>query len=122
MFEKCVGLNRDFQKIADTEIQNNINEAYVKEEVYNTDEGEKVYFKRFELSDDNTCKKCRAIKGKIALFSETPLESEKINDPYADFAIWEGKTDGVMPMGTLHPYCRGGWYRYYPETEKYRKD
>lgn len=122
LFEKCVGLNRDFQKIADTEIQNNINEAYVKEEVYNTDEGEKVYFKRFELSDDNTCKKCRAIKGKIALFSETPLESEKINDPYADFAIWEGKTDGVMPMGTLHPYCRGGWYRYYPETEKYRKD
>lgn len=122
LFEKCVGLNRDFQKIADTEIQNNTNEAYVKEEVYNTDEGEKVYFKRFELSDDNTCKKCRAIKGKIALFSETPLESEKINDPYADFAIWEGKTDGVMPMGTLHPYCRGGWYRYYPETEKYRKD
>lgn len=122
LFEKCVGLNRDFQKIADTEIQNNTNEAYVKEEVYNTDEGEKVYFKRFELSDNNTCKKCRAIKGKIALFSETPLESEKINDPYADFAIWEGKTDGVMPMGTLHPYCRGGWYRYYPETEKYRKD
>lgn len=122
LFEKCVGLNRDFQKIADTEIQNNTNEAYVKEEVFNTDEGEKVYFKRFELSDDNTCKKCRAIKGKIALFSETPLESEKINDPYADFAIWEGKTDGIMPMGTLHPYCRGGWYRYYPELEKYRKD
>lgn len=122
LFEKCVGLNRDFQKIADTEIQNNTNEAYIKEEVYNTNESEKVYFKRFELSDDNTCKKCRAIKGKIALFSETPLESEKIKDPYADFAIWEGKTDGVMPMGTVHPYCRGGWYRYYPETEKYRKD
>lgn len=120
LFDRCVGLNRDFQRIADTEIQNNVNEAYINEEVYNTEEGEKVYFRRFELADGNTCGRCRAIRGKVALFSDVPLDSEKISDPYADYAIWDGKTDGVMPMGTLHPYCRGGWYRYYPELEKKR--
>lgn len=118
LFDRCVGLNRDFQRIADTEIQNNVNEAYIKEEVYNTEKGEKVYFRRFEIADGNTCGKCRAIKGKIALYSDVPLESERISDPYADYAVWNGKTDGVMPIGTLHPYCRGGWYRYYPELEK----
>ncbi len=118
LFDKCVGLNRDFQRIADTEIQNNVNEAYINEEVYNTEEGEKVYFRRFEIADGNTCGKCRAIRGKVALYSDVPLDSEKISDPYADYAIWNGKADGVMPTGTLHPYCRGGWYRYYPELEK----
>lgn len=117
LFDKCSGLNRDFQRIADTEIQNNTNNAYIKEEVYNTPEDEKVYFKRFEMKDDNTCKKCRAIAGKIALFSNIPLPSEEIDDPYADYAIWEGKTDGAMPMGVMHPYCRGSWYRYYPEIK-----
>lgn len=116
LFDKCSGLNRDFQRIADTEIQNNTNNAYIKEEVYNTPD-EKVYFKRFEMKDGNTCKKCLAIAGKIALFSDIPLDSERIKDPYADYAIWEGKTDGVMPMGTVHPYCRGSWYRYYPEIK-----
>lgn len=117
LFDKCSGLNRDFQRIADTEIQNNTNNAYIKEEVYNTPGNEKVYFKRFEVKDDNTCKKCRAIAGKIALFSDIPLDSERIKDPYADYAIWEGKTDGAMPTGTVHPYCRGGWYRYYPDIK-----
>lgn len=73
LFDTCVGLNRDFQKIADTEIQNNTNNAYLKEEVYNSNEGEKVYFKRFEIIDDNTCKKCKAIKNEIALWSDVAL-------------------------------------------------
>ena len=68
LFDKCSGLNRDFQRIADTEIQNNANNAYIKEELFNTPENEKVYFKRFEQVDDNTCKKCRAIEGKLALW------------------------------------------------------
>lgn len=117
LFDKCSGLNRDFQRIADTEIQNNANNAYIKEELFNTPENEKVYFKRFEQVDDNTCKKCRAINGKLALWSDVPLESERIKDPYADYAIWEGKTDGTMPMSVIHPYCRGGWVRYYPEIK-----
>ena len=116
LFDKCVGLNRDFQRIADTEIQNNTNSAYIQEEVYNSKNGEKVYFKRFEMNDDNTCKKCKALKGKIVLFSETPLPAEKIKDEYTDTAIWEGKTDGIA-YSNPHPYCRGSWIRYYPEFD-----
>ena len=123
LFDKCVGLNRDFQKIADTEIQNNVNNAYVKEAVYNSSEDEKVYFRRFEIVDDNTCKECKKIDGKIVLWSDTPLVSEKINDEYADYAIWDGKTDGLIPVGTAHPYCRGCWYKYYPELQgKFNKE
>ena len=121
LFDKCVGLNRDFQRIADTEIQNNTTSAYIHEEVYNTKEGERVYFKRFEMTDSNTCKKCQALKGKIVLFSETPLESEDIVDPYTDKAIWEGKSSGI-PFSTYHPYCRGSWFRYYPDADKKVKD
>lgn len=117
LFDKCVGLNRDFQRIADTEIQNNTNNAYLKEEVYNTKEGEKVYFKRYEMLDDNTCKKCKKIKGEIALWSDTALPDEHIKDEYAKYAIWEGKESGDMPAGILHPYCRGSWFRYYPELD-----
>lgn len=118
LFEKCVGLNRDFQKIADTEIQNNTNNAYLLEEVYNTKEGEKVYFRRFEILDDNTCKKCKKIKGEIALWSDVPLPDEHIKDEYASYAIWEGKESGDMPTGVVHPYCRGSWYRYYPDADR----
>ena len=117
LFDKCVGLNRDFQKIADSEIQNTVNNAYIKEEVFNSDENEKIYFKRFEVIDDNTCSKCKKIKGKLALYSKVPLDDEHIKDEYADYAIWEGKVDGDLPMGILHPYCRGSWVRYYPEVD-----
>lgn len=117
LFDKCVGLNRDFQKIADSEIQNTVNNAYIKEEVFNSDENEKIYFKRFEVIDDNTCPKCKKIKGKLALYSKVPLDNEHIKDEYADYAIWEGKVDGDLPMGILHPYCRGSWVRYYPEFD-----
>lgn len=116
LFDSCVGANRDFQRIADTEVQSNSTRAYIDEEVYNTKPDEKVYFKRFEQLDDNTCKKCKKIKGMIALWSDYPMENEKINDPYADYAIWDGKTDGVAPQTTLHPWCRGTWYRYYPDV------
>ena len=117
LFDKLVGLNRDMQRIADTETQNNVNNAYLQEEVYNSKPGEKVYFKRYEIEDDNTCKRCKAIKGAIALWSDTALPDENIDDPYAQYAIWEGKESGDMPSGVLHPYCRGSWYRYYPEVE-----
>lgn len=119
LFDKCVGLNRDFQRIADTEIQNATNEAYVNDAVYNAKEGEKVYFKRYEVLDGNTCKKCESLKGKIALWSDVPLGSQNIQDEYADIAIWEGcglmNKDGI-PIGTAHPWCRGHWRRYFPDT------
>lgn len=114
LFDKCASLNRDMQRIADSEVQMAVNSSYCKEEVYNTEPGEKVYFKRFEMNDDNTCKQCKKLNGTIALWSDVPLPDEHIRDPYAKYAIWEGKNEGDCPIGILHPYCRGSWIRYYP--------
>ena len=114
LFDKMVGDNRDFQRVADTEIQNTFNNSFVQEEVYNTEEGKKTYFKRIEVIDGNTCPKCKAINGKIAVWSDKPLNDEKSKDKNADYVIWEGK-DGFewdCPISVKHPYCRGTWQRY----------
>ena len=114
LFDKMVGDNRDFQRVADTEIQNAFNNSYVQEEVYNTEEGKKTYFRRIEVIDANTCPKCKAINGKIAVWSDKPLNDEKPKDKNADYVIWEGK-DGFeweCPLSVKHPYCRGTWARY----------
>ena len=117
LFDKCASLNRDMQRIADSEVQMAANSAYCKEEVYNSKPDEKVYFKRFEMMDDNTCKQCKKLNGTIALWSDVPLPDEHIRDPYAKYAIWEGKNEGSCPIGIVHPYCRGSWIRYYPDIE-----
>ncbi len=116
LFDKCASLNRDMQRIADSEVQMAANSAYIQEEVYNSEPGSKVYFKRFEMMDDNTCKKCRKLNGTIVLWSDVPLPEERIKDPFAKYAIWDGKNDGDCPVGIVHPWCRGSWIRYYPEV------
>ncbi len=109
LFDKMVGGNRDFQRIADTEIQNNFNNAFVREEVQNANENENVYFQRVEIVDNNTCKFCKQMNGKIAKWSDKPLKDEKINDSVADYAIWEGKEwsgkEHNVAIGGFHPYC-----------------
>jgi hypothetical protein len=105
------GLNRDWKRIADTEIVNTSNLAGILEEVNQRPAGEKVYFKRYELP--GCCDKCAKIDGMIVLWSDTPLENDHIKDPYAKIAIWEGKPQdkrmtAIVP-GTMHPNCRGGW-------------
>mgnify|MGYP002856282109 CR=1 FL=1 len=129
LFDKMVGHNRDFQRIADTEIQRTFNNSFIREEVYNAAEGEKVYFERVEVVDGNTCPYCRKINGKIAVWSDTPLASGAVKDEYADLAIWEGKEwDGKKleriadaPISVVHPYCRGTWIRCYPELDGKKK-
>ena len=116
LFDKCASLNRDMQRIADSEVQMAANSAYIQEEVYNSEPDSKVYFKRFEMMDDNTCKKCRKLNGTIVLWSDVPLPDERIKDPFAKYAIWDGKNDGDCPVGIVHPWCRGSWIRYYPEV------
>jgi hypothetical protein len=116
LFNKMTGRNRDFQMIADTEIQNALNNAALLDEVYNAGPEEKVYFQRVEVMDQNTCPFCRRMNGVIVLWSDHPLLSDKIDDPVAGYAIWDGKNwDGkkeFVANGAFHPYCRGHWARY----------
>ncbi|MDR0388589.1 MAG: hypothetical protein LBH73_00785 [Spirochaetaceae bacterium] len=114
LFNRLGGLNRDWKRIADTEIVNTSNLAGILQEVNDAPKGERVYFKRYELP--GCCSKCAKVNGVIALWSNTPLADDKIKDPYASVAIWEGKPQEkgrtVLVTGTLHPNCRGGWLRW----------
>jgi len=111
LFNRLGRLNRDWKRIADTEIVNSSNLAGIMEEVRKRPEGEKVYFKRFELP--GCCEKCERINGMVVLWSNTPLADDRIKDPYAKIAIWEGKPQDkkmtAITTGTMHPNCRGGW-------------
>jgi hypothetical protein len=54
------------------------------------------------------------MNGKIGVWSEKALENENVEDEYAEVAIWEGKgADKGLPLGTVHPNCRGHWIRYF---------
>jgi hypothetical protein len=111
LFNRLGGMNRDWKRIADTEIVNTSNLAGILEDVHNAPEGEKVYFKRYELP--GCCDKCAKIDGKIVLWSDKPLDNEYIKDPHAKIAIWEGKPqEKGLGTGCLHPNCRGGWVRW----------
>lgn len=117
LFNKLTGTNRDFHKIADTEIQNNINTAFLEQEVESTPKGEKVYFKRMEIVDGATCPFCKKMNDTIAVWSDTPLSNDKVNgDPYATVALWQGKEwngqKDYVANGVFHPYCRGIWIRW----------
>ncbi|MCQ2086616.1 MAG: hypothetical protein MJZ37_00870 [Bacilli bacterium] len=121
LFDRCAGINRDIQRIADTEIQNNVNNAFISETVKNNAEsGKKTYFIRREVIDSNTCEKCKKLNGKIAVWSNTPMETESVKDPYAEYAIWEGKDDWnfIAPNGVKHPYCRGTWDSFDPDFDE----
>lgn len=126
LFDKMVGDNRDYQRLADTEIQNAFNNASIREEVYNTPEGEETYFQRIEVIDSNTCPFCRQMNGKIAVWSEKPQKDQKAKDGIADYVIWEGKEwsgrkDDVC-TGAFHPFCRGYWARYDNKLDNFNID
>jgi hypothetical protein len=114
LFNRLGGLNRDWKRVADTEIVNSSNLAGIFEEVNNAPAGEKVYFRRYELP--GCCDKCAKVNGKIVLWSDMPLDDEKIKDEHTDTAMWEGKPQEkghtILVTGTLHPNCRGGWTRW----------
>ena len=126
LFDKMVGDNRDYQRLADTEIQNAVNNSFLREEVQNTPDGKKTYFQRIEVIDGNTCKYCKQMNGKIAVWSDKPLKDEKADDGIADFVIWEGKewngSAHSFTTGVFHPYCRGTWVRYDTDIDNARID
>lgn len=113
LFNNCVGINRDFQRWADSEVQAAATKAYIAEVVYNSPDKD-VYFKRREIVDDNTCTQCKTLNGVVVKYSKVPLTDEHIKDDFAKYAIWDGKTTGHIPETIQHPYCRGCWLQYSP--------
>lgn len=114
LFDKLGQHNRNWKRIVETESVNISNLASVLEDVQHAEEGEKVYFQRYEMGD--ACPICKGIHGTIALWVKAPLVDDKIVDDYASMALWEGKEsnakNGVIGIGTMHPHCRGTWIKW----------
>ena len=123
LFDKFGDLNKDWQKVIDTETVNVFNESFVQTQVKDRKPGEKVYFKRIEINDKVTCKFCKKATDEdvIALYVDEPRDDDKIDDEVASIAIWSGKSnmgraqaDWWWAMGVIHSFCRGFWERYIP--------
>lgn len=121
LFNKMGELNRDWRRIAETETVNTFDNAFLREQAATAKAGEKLYFKRMEMRDGYVCGYCSKIRGLIALWVDHPLDDDKIDDPIAPVAIWEGKSNigrkqaaWWAPAGVVHPWCRGSWMRYFP--------
>lgn len=112
LFNRFGAMNRDWQRIAESEIVESSNNAFLKETTAGAAAGERVYFRRVEMKDQFVCKFCEKIRGTVALWSDVPLADENIADPHAEVAIWEGKSnvgrkaaDYWVPAGLAHPWC-----------------
>ncbi len=121
LFDKFGSLNKDWDRIVDTEGVNVFNAEFIEEEKRDVLPGEALYFIRREYNDNKTCNFCiKATESPIiAKWSDVPLQDDKIKDPVASIALWESKTnigrnraDWWWAEGSQHPYCRGAWDRY----------
>lgn len=125
LFDKFGDLNRDWKRIVETETNDAMNNAMMVSERTITPEGVPLYFQRMEIIDGVTCAHCKKINGLVARWSDVPLDDEKIDDPYAKIAIWEGKSrvgmkasEEWVAAGSQHPYCRGLWTKWLPPGKK----
>ena len=118
LFDNFASLNWDCYDFVDYELNLASSLAYIKDEVYNSKPGEKVYFKRFEQED--CCYKCKKLKNKIALWSDIPLDCNETDDKFANFVIWDDRfTDkkSKIPLTCERGICDASWIRYYPEFD-----
>lgn len=124
LFDRFGSLNKDWDRIVDTEGVNIFNSQYIEEQKSDLKPGEPLYFIRREFLDDRTCSFCKqaTVTPVIAKWSNVPLSNDKIKDPVASIALWSGKSnagrsrsDWWWPEGPVHPNGRGSWDRFYPD-------
>lgn len=114
LFDKFGSLNKNWKRVVDTEASNIFNSEYIDEQKQDAEPGEPIYFIRREYNDGKTCSFCdKATQGDIiAKWSDVPLTDEKIDDPVASIAIWDGKSnisrsrkDWQWAQSSNHPHC-----------------
>ena len=118
-------INRDWRRIAITEMSFAFNNGYmVSKKVANDERGKKTYLVFSGGIVKNSSDKCIDSRGEIVLVVDKPLTNDKIKDPYAKRAVWPGKNNVgrsesnwwiAIPM---HPNCIHYWEEIDP-TEQY---
>ncbi len=119
LFDEFAHMNRDLKVIANTEVRNIENEAFINSNLATTKVGEKVYFQRL-VGSANTCQFCLDSENTIALWSDKELADDSCDDGVASIYIWAGKTNigrhhknWWIPVGATHPNCHCEWSRYF---------
>ena len=127
LFETFGDMNRDWRRIAETEIANNVNTGkLVTELAKDRVDGDYIYMKG--MSGPMACKWCwNEVNDKIVvLLDEPPTGSgDQIDiDDKTYTAIWPGKDNVGRPRrdwwvaaGVQHPHCQCTWVRYEPGHE-----
>lgn len=128
LFHTFGDMNRDWRRIAETEIANNVNTGKLVAELKKERvDGDYVYMRG--MSSPLACKWCATeIHMQIVVALEEPPTGggdQIVIDGKAYTAIWPGKTnvgrsrrDWWVAAGTQHPHCQCVWVRYQPGFEK----
>jgi hypothetical protein len=131
LFDVFGEMNRDWRRIAETEIGNNVNNGFIISEMEQEEDPEADIF-MIGIASPNACPWCRAkIDNQVVILLEGPPEEggdQVTVEGKVYTAIWPGKsnvgrkrTNWWIASGTQHPHCRCCWTRYEPEAEKYYK-
>ena len=121
--------NRDFIKIAETELTDAHCNATVNELVKNTPAGQPVLVERMEMYDIAACKVCKKFNHTVAMLVDNERDSEIAPEGSpVSVLIWPGKNnfrrkkaDWWLSMGTIHPNCRGYWIPYKQKSKYAQK-
>lgn len=130
LYDKFGSWNRDWRRIAETEINNSQNNGQLVTELDRKGEEEQVFM--IGVSNVNACPWCEQHVNNqiVALLSNAPSGGgDKVTINGEEYtAIWPGKSnygrrraDWWVSAGTQHPHCRCTWSKYVPGFEKYEK-
>lgn len=129
LFEDFGAMNRDWRRIAETEIATNANDGKLIAELgRDREEGEHVFVQG--MSSPTACKWCWSeVNNQIVVLLDRALPGggDTITVDGTDYtAIWPGKNnvgrarrDWWVASGTQHPHCQCTWVRYQPGYEDY---
>jgi hypothetical protein len=122
-------MNRDWRRIAETEINTANNNGQLIEELQIKEPDEEHIFMK-GVSSAEACPFCRnEVDGRIVLLLEEPPDNggdQVTVNGQTYTAIWPGKSNygrsranWWVAAGVIHPHCRCTWVRYTPGFEKW---
>lgn len=128
LFDKFGDWNRDWRRIAETEIGNAQNNGQLLTELERAKEGETIFMRG--IASAEACPWCRnEVDQKIVVLLEEPPPGggdQVTIDGETYTAIWPGKSNygrsrrnWWVAAGTQHPHCRCTWVKYVPGFEKW---
>jgi hypothetical protein len=123
LFDKFTDLNRDWRRIAETEISSNLNNGMLLAELEDKEKDETIFM--IGISAPNACKYCKQlIDGKVVVLTDEPVDGGFVKIKGVEYpAIWPGKNnvgrnpDNYWVAPLIHPHDMCSFSRYYPEME-----